>query len=129
MPDTRINRPGAPTNPPHTAREGTGISDYHPAPAPSGAVPPLTDSDPHPSDESLPRARPGGIPMTATRARAAEQRSGLATDKAQATVREEAHRPPRAISTSAPTPPSTPAIPSPSPTTPTAAPDTAPADL
>jgi len=54
MPDSRINRPGAPTNPPHTAREGTGISDYHPAPAPSGAVPPLTDNDPHPADEGHP---------------------------------------------------------------------------
>jgi hypothetical protein len=54
MPDSRINRPGAPTNPPHTAREGTGISDYHPALAPSGAVPPVTDSDPHPSDEGHP---------------------------------------------------------------------------
>ena len=54
MPDTRINAPGAPTNPPHTAREGTEISDYHPAPAPSGTVPPVTDSDPHPSDEGHP---------------------------------------------------------------------------
>jgi len=69
MPDTRINRPGAPTNPPHTAREGTDISDYDPAVAPhdrqsardrtqtihdTAVVPPVEDHDPHPSDEGHP---------------------------------------------------------------------------
>lgn len=50
----RINEPGAPTNPPHTAREGTAISDYHPA-APDAAPPPEPeDHDPHPSDEGHP---------------------------------------------------------------------------
>ena len=50
----RINAPGAPTNPPHTAREGTGISDYHPAA--SAPLPEPTDHDPHPSDEGQPYA-------------------------------------------------------------------------
>ena len=56
MPDTPINRPGATTNPPHTAREGTGISDYHPDPADAGAAPPVSDHDPHPADEGHPYA-------------------------------------------------------------------------
>jgi hypothetical protein len=71
MPDTRINRPGAPTNPPHAAREGTAISDYHPdlAGGPHdrhgptdraqtihdiATVPPVEDHDPHPSDAGHP---------------------------------------------------------------------------
>ena len=50
----RINEPGAPTNPPHTAREGTEISDYHPA---SGSIAPEpADHDPHPADEGHPYA-------------------------------------------------------------------------
>ena len=72
MPGTSINRPGAPTNPPHTAREGTDVSDYHPDPAvgprdPTGArdrarkgahgnAPPVRDHDPHPSGEGQPYA-------------------------------------------------------------------------
>ena len=54
MPDTPINRPGAPTNPPHTAREGTQVSDY--VPVETGSVPPTRDHDPHPSDEGHPYA-------------------------------------------------------------------------
>ena len=59
MPDRiRINSPGAPANPPHTAREGTDISDYHPhaPPAARQAAPPLEDADPHPADEGHPYA-------------------------------------------------------------------------
>jgi hypothetical protein len=55
MTDTRINAPGAPTNPPHAAREGTAISDYHPA-EPSPAAAPPEDTDPHPSDAGHPYA-------------------------------------------------------------------------
>jgi hypothetical protein len=72
MPDTRINRPGAPANPPHTAREGTAMSDY--VPVDDGEAPPVgpavgprdregardiaprPDADPHPSDEGQPYA-------------------------------------------------------------------------
>jgi hypothetical protein len=54
MPDARINRPGAPTNPPHTAREGTAMSDYHPTD--DDGAPPVHDGDPHPSDEGKPYA-------------------------------------------------------------------------
>jgi len=53
MPHTRrLNTPGAPPNQPHTAREGTEISDYHPHAAP--AVPEPEDHDPHPIDEGHP---------------------------------------------------------------------------
>jgi len=55
MPDTPINAPGAPANPPHTAREGTAISDYEPT-EPAGSVPPVSDNDPHPSNEGHPYA-------------------------------------------------------------------------
>jgi hypothetical protein len=90
MPNTAdINRPGAPTNPPHTAREGTDISEGRPdslprartdghtahegahrqtgdntSPDPAESLPPGHDpgvTDPHPSDEEHPyRAKPPG---------------------------------------------------------------------
>ena len=75
MPDTPINRPGAPTNPPqHIFDNGTGIDEGRPdgqtakegahrqtgagtSPDPANEV-----VDPHPSDEEHPyrEARPGG---------------------------------------------------------------------
>jgi hypothetical protein len=55
MPDRiRINSPGAPANQPHTAREGTAISDYHPVQQGADTAPPVEDADPHPSDEGHP---------------------------------------------------------------------------
>jgi hypothetical protein len=69
MTDTRINRPGAPTNPPHAAREGTAISDYVPADTgadgqtiPPGPAAAPRDHDPHPSNEGHPyrEKHPGG---------------------------------------------------------------------